>query len=237
MLLLSQERAKHTIAFKFAYKDKKRKKNSNKVTLANVDLYISTTWPWPPENCWCNHMGPWIQKFQRQGNLLLLPPLTPSLDVTQNGFPHEDKNRLHALWPSNHTPKVLYLIQFPPIVWVGNIKRTASSVHQDLYFGWQTQQHGQKQNQYQKKKRHYESIRTFSKSQNIINFSLGFKFSSFIIHVSICPKSKLKYSILCFTNFNFASLNDYKIKDMFWKTNEINIRDVGGQPPSGGCVH
>lgn len=88
----------------------------------------------------------WVTGFRKSNdmeNFLLLLPIAPNLFVTQDCSPPENKDRLSALWSSNQTPKLCFLIQLPVVHWVGDIKDTAS---QDLDFSSQIQQDWRKQN-------------------------------------------------------------------------------------------
>lgn len=58
--------------------------------------------------------------------LLLLFPLTPYLSITQDCSPPEIRNRVHALWSSNLTPKIWPLNKLPDIDWVRNIEGTGN---------------------------------------------------------------------------------------------------------------
>lgn len=88
----------------------------------------------------------WIAGFRKSidmANFLHLLPVAPNLFVTQDCSPPENKDRLSALWSSNQTPKLCFLIQLPVTHWVGDIKDTLS---QELYFSSQKQQDWHKQN-------------------------------------------------------------------------------------------
>ena len=66
----------------------------------------------------------------------------------------------------------------------------------------------------QTKTKDNESIRTFSESQNIVNYSLGLKVGSYISHLSIYLILNIKIRHFILYQLSFFSLNDYKIEDL-----------------------